>query len=84
MIAQCAFPPLSIAQSTRMSCPHFPPLWPPLRLSNEFVLGDVENESLWARRDTSNIREWLETKRPDRRLIRRGHFTLVPTSSDTG
>lgn len=51
MIAQCAFPPHSIAQSTRMSCPHFPPLWPPLRLSNEFVLGDVENESLWARRD---------------------------------
>lgn len=66
----------SIAQSTVSPAPISPP-W----LSNVFVLGDVENESLWARRDESNIREWLETKRP---AIRQGHFTLVPTSLGTG
>lgn len=50
-----------------------PPLWPLWALlSNEFALGYVENESLWALRDKSNIREWLETKRPDRR-----HVTVI-------
>lgn len=60
MSAQCAFPPHSIAQSIRMSCPPPPTVAPSEPDCPMSVLGGVENESLWVRR--VKHRGWLETK----------------------